>query len=130
MGIIDTYSEYSLYDVLDGSLGFANGRPEGSIDFYGFHIMPTSRQSNKYVVQYDGHAGAVDHINADEYGDVLELVDELMKHVFEAHHYDYQDDKEELVDWAGKIMVDEGDERAAKNPDLYMEVPHNSAATE
>ena len=127
MGIIDPWSDHSLYDVLNGDLGMSDqGRgyaePEGAIDFYGFHLLPQN-DDGKYVVQYDGHAGRVDMIDAEDFDDVLELVDHLMDHVFEAHHYDYQDDKEELVKWAGKIMVDEGDERAEENPDLYLEVP-------
>jgi len=126
MGITDTHSEYSLYDVVDNSLGFEDGRPAGSIDFYGFHVMPSGPDSDRYVVQYDGHAGAVDHIHADEYGDVLELVDDLMTHVFEAHHYDYTDDKEDLVEWAGKIMTDDADKAEAK-PDLYIHIPDNPA---
>jgi len=128
MGIIDTHSEYSLYDVFDGSLGMSDqGRgftePEGSIDFYGFHILPAN-DNGTYIVQYDGHVGQIDRIEADDYDDVLELVDALMRHVFRAHNYDYRDDKEELVEWAGKIMVDEGDERAEERPDLYVEVPN------
>ena len=128
MGIIDTHSDYSLYDVLNGDLGVSEqGRgfaePEGSVDFYGFHIMPQGSDPVRYTVQYDGHAGAVGTFNPDDFDDVLGLVDHLMDYVFEAHHYDYQDDKAELVDWAGKILVDEGDERAEENPDLYLEVP-------
>jgi hypothetical protein len=116
-----------LYDVVNGDLGMSDqGRgyaePEGAIDFYGFHLLPQNDRGT-YVVQYDGHAGRVGMIDSDDFDDVLELVDHLMDFVFEAHHYDYQDDKEELVEWAGKIMVDEGDERAEENPDLYLEVP-------
>jgi len=127
MGIIDSHSEYSLYDVLDGTLtleeqGRGYKEPNGSVDFYGFHIFPVNSEG-RFNVQYDGHAGVVGTFNADDYDDVLELVDDLMDYVFEAHHYDYQDDKEELVAWAGKIMVDEGDDRAEERPDLYMEVP-------
>ena len=122
MGIIDTHSEYSLYDVLDGSLGFDDGRPEGSVEFYGFHIMPRSRDGS-YVVQYDGHVGQVGSVDPDEYDDVLELVDELMTFVFEAQCFDYQDDKEGLVEWAGPIMTHD-EEKADANPELYIHIPH------
>lgn len=122
MGIIDSFSDHSLYDVLDGSLGFDDrGRPAGSIDFYGFHIMPQNDEG-EYVVQYDGHMGRIDRIDANDYDDVLELVDDLMTHVFEAHHYDYQDDKEELVEWAGRIMTDDA-QKAEENPGLYVYIP-------
>lgn len=125
MGIIDSHSEYSLYDVLNNDIGFEHGRPAGSVDFYGFHVMPVSPDSDRHVVQYDGHAGAVDHVHSSDYDDVLALVDDLMDHVFEAHHYDYQDDKAALVDWAGKIMTSDA-ERADQNPDLYMHVPDDA----
>jgi len=127
MGFIDSHSDYSLYDVVDGSLGMEEqGRgfeePAGSIDFYGFHILPAN-DDGTYIVQYDGHVGQIDRIDAADFDDVLELVDHLMSFVFRAHEYDYQGDKEELVEWAGKIMVDEGDDRAEERPDLYLEVP-------
>jgi hypothetical protein len=122
MGYIDSHSDHSLYDVFDGSLGFDGGRPEGSIDFYGFHLMPSG--TGTYNVQYDGHAGRIDTVDPDDYDDILELVDDLMTHVFEAHHFDYQDDKEALVEWAGKIMTDDK-ERAEQNPELYIHVPRD-----
>jgi len=121
MGIIDPHSEHSLYDILDGSLAFENNRPEGSVDFYGFHIMPTTPGGGTYNVQYDGHVGTVGTINSEDYDDVLELVDDLMTHVFRSHEYDYQDDKEALVEWAGKIMTSDKD-RAEENPDLYIDM--------
>jgi hypothetical protein len=120
MGHIDSHSDHSLYDVLDGSLGFDNGRPEGSIDFYGFHLIPTG--TGTYVVQYDGHVGRVGTIDPDEYDEILELVDDLMEYVFKQHHFNYQDDKEELVEWAGEIMTDDK-ERAEQEPGLYIHVP-------
>lgn len=133
MGIIDTHSEHSLYDILDGSLGMSDqGRgyaePEGGVDFYGFHIMPAN-DDGSYVVQYDGHAGQVDRFDAEEFDDVLELVDHLMTFVFEAHHYDYQDDKAELVEWAGKIMTSDKD-RADAEPDLYIHIPDEPTPAE
>jgi hypothetical protein len=127
MGYIDSHSEHSLYDVLDGSLGMSDqGRgykePEGAIDFYGFHVFP-SNDDGRYTVQYDGHAGSVGTLTADDYDDVLELVDELMSYVFRMQRLRSSDGKEEIVKWAGKIMVDEGDDRAQERPDLYLEVP-------
>lgn len=133
MGIIDTHSEYSLYDILDGSLGMSEqGRgfkePEGTVDFYGFHVFPTS-DNGAYTVQYDGHVGAVDKLYADDYDDVLELVDDLMTHVFEVQHFDYQDDKEALVEYAGKIMTSD-EEKADAHPDLYTYIPDDITEVE
>jgi hypothetical protein len=124
MGIIDPHSEYGLYDILDGTLtledqGKGYKEPNGTVDFYGFHIFPSGEDT--FTVQYDGHAGSVGSFHPDEFDDVLELVDHLMDYVFRAHNYEYTEDKEELVEWAGKIMVDEGDGRAQERPDLYME---------
>jgi hypothetical protein len=121
MGIIDPHSEHSLYDILDGSLGLSNGQPEGSVDFYGFHVTPRN-DDGEYMVMYDGHVGTIDEFSSEDYDDVLELVDDLMSHVFQSHEYDYQDDKEALVEWAGKITTSD-EERAEEQPGLYMYVP-------
>jgi len=133
MGIIDTHSKHSLYDVVNGDLGVAEqGRgfkePEGSVDFYGFHIMPQN-DDGEYIVQYDGHIGSIDRIDCNDFDDVLGLVDHLMTHVFEAHHHDYQDDKEGLVEWAGKIMTSDP-KRAEEEPELYTHIPDNPSGAE
>jgi len=126
MGIIDTHSEHSLYDILDGSLGFEDGRPEGTVEFYGFHIMPVAGDGGRYNVQYDGHVGIVDTIDSEDYDDVLELVDDLQTHVFHAQQFDYADDKEGLTEWAGRIMTSD-EEKADENPDVYVCVPEEPA---
>ena len=125
MGIIDSYSDHSLYDVLDGSLGFENNQPAGAIDFYGFHITPTSPNGGSYMVSYDGHAGTVDEFKSDDFDDVLELVDHLMSFVLRAGDFDHQDDREALVEWAGKIVTDDP-EKVEERPDLYMKLPEFS----
>jgi len=125
MGIIDSFSEYSLYDVLNNDIGFEDGRPAGSVDFAGFHIMPNSPSSDRHTVQYDGHAGEVATIESSDYDDVLELVDDLLTYVFEIQHYLESDDKHELVDYAGKIMTDDA-EKAEENPELYIHIPDNA----
>lgn len=124
MGIIDSHSEYSLYDIVDGTLGFEDHQPAGSVEFYGFHILPVSQNKNEYIVQYDGHIGTIDTIRSEEYDDVLELVDDLMTHVFEAHHHDYQGTKKEFVEWAGKIMTD-NKQKAEENPELYIHTEYS-----
>lgn len=127
MGIICKHSDYSLYDVLNGELTLPEDPmdPDAestTYDFYGFHLVPTSREGGSYIVQYDGHAGEVGRIESDDYSDVLELVDDLMEYVFRAQNYRYQDDKEELVEWAGKIMTDK-EKKVGERPDLYLKVP-------
>jgi len=124
MGIIDSHSEYSLYDIVNDNLGFADlGRgfpePEGSIDFYGIHVFPAN-DSGEYVLQYDGHVGEIDIIDSDDYDDVLELVDELLMIVGEIDNLTTP----ELVEYAGKIMTHDK-ERAEEEPDLYEYVPDN-----
>jgi len=128
MGIIDSHSDSSLYDVLNGDLELPDdpvNEGSGAVEFYGFFIQPQSGSGGTYHVQYDGHAGSVGTIHSEDYDDVLELVDDLMSFVFRAQEYDYQDDKESLVEWAGKIMT--GDEQRAKeDPDLYLHIPDDA----
>jgi len=122
MGIIDTHSDYSLYDIVNGDLGFDDmGRgfqePEGSIDFYGVHVIPAN-DKGEYMLQYDGHVGKIDTIQADDYDDVLELVKDLLGYVYEIDELTTP----ELVEYAGKIMTHD-EERAEEEPDLYQHVP-------
>jgi hypothetical protein len=42
--------------------------------------------------------------------------------LLELNHYDYQDDKEGLVEWAGKIMTSDK-AKADENPELYQYIP-------
>jgi len=122
MGIIDPHSEYSLYDIVNNDLGFAdlgNGyeEPEGSVDFYGIHIFPAN-DNGEYNLQYDGHVGLIDTIDASDYDDVLELVDELISHVLEIQVRN----RKEIVDYAGKIMTNDK-EKAEAEPGIYQHVP-------
>lgn len=113
-GPIDPFSDYSLYDIVDDDI------PAGdSTEYMGFHLV--SNGAGKYVVQYDGHMGAVDHIESDDYDDVLELVDDLNGYVVRLHEFDYQKDKEELVAWAGPIMTTKP--HKADGSDLYAYAP-------
>jgi len=115
---IDPHSEYSLYDVLENDYKPYEG--DFHLEYHGFHIIPQG--NGTYHVQLDGHAGSVMSFHRSDYDDVLELVADLNDCVFEYVHYDYQDDKEELVEWAGKIMTGD-EERAEENSDLYLYVP-------
>jgi len=119
---IDPHSEYSLYDVLNTD--FKPWEDDFHFEYYGFHIAPQG--NGKYHVQYDGHAGSVMDFHRDEYNDVLELVADLNDLLLKLHRFDYQDDKEALVEWAGKIMTSDK-ERAEKQPGLYLHVPDDPA---
>lgn len=117
MSEIDQFSEYTLYDVLENDY---DPRSDFHFEYYGFHIVPQG--NGRYGVQYDGHVGTVMDFKRDEYDDVLELVADLNECLLELNHYDYQDDKEGLVEWAGKIMT--GDkEKAQEKPELYQYIP-------
>jgi hypothetical protein len=121
---IDPYSEYSLYDVVDGSMPMStveNGEviESPTIEYMGFHITPSS--SDTYIVQLDGHVGQVMQIDPVEYDDVLELVDDLNSLVVRSYELEYEDDKEALVEWAGPIMTHRTDR--AEDSDLYIHVP-------
>lgn len=117
-GPIDPWSEYDLHDVIAGRV------PAGeSTSYEGLHLVSQSDQGDgRVIAQPDGHIGHVATIEPEEYDDVLELVDELNRLVSHWHEFDYQDDKEALIEWAGKLIT--GDkERAESNPDRYAYVP-------
>lgn len=117
---IDSFSEYSLYDVLEND---HDPRGDFHFEYYGFHLVPQG--TGRYHVQYDGHAGSVMSFDRGEYDDVLELVADLNDVLMESYHYDYQDDKAGLVEWAGKIMTSDKD-RAEENPELYLYIPEDA----
>lgn len=124
MGIIDPHSEYSLYDVIEGEMPepqVEGGEvvESGSVEYMGFHIMCAGE--GRYQVQLDGHAGAVMRFSADEYDDVLELVDDLNSLVIRRDAMEYAGDKEDLVEWAGPMMT--SNEEKAEDSDLYVHVP-------
>lgn len=121
---IDPYSEYSLYDILENN--YHAQKDDFHFEYHGFHIVPQT--GGRYHVQYDGHAGSVMDFHRDDYDDVLELVADLNDLLLESYHYDYQDDKEGLVEWAGKIMTD-NEEKAAENPELYLKIPSRDTET-
>lgn len=111
---IDTHSEHSLYDVLNNTI------PAGeSTEYMSFHIV--SQGTGTYHAQLDGHAGQVESFTHEDYDDVLELVGDLNNLVTRRWEYDYQDDKQALVEWAGEIMT--RDEEKAKDSDIYIHIP-------
>lgn len=122
---IDTHSEYSLYDVLEND--YEPWEDDFHFEYYGFHITPEG--NGRYNVNYDGHAGQVMRFHRDDYDDVLELVADLNDVLLRAQDFDYRDDKKGLVEWAGKIMTSD-EEKAEKNPELYIHVPINPTPIE
>lgn len=115
---IDPHSEYSLYDVLEND--YTPWEDDFHFEYHGFHLTPQG--NGQYHVQLDGHAGSVFQFHRTDYEDVLELVADLNDVLFEYVHYDYQNDKKELVEWAGKIMTNDK-EKADEEPDMYIHVP-------
>lgn len=116
--------DLTLYDVFDESLPDPTtdeGPP--TICWRGLFIMHTG--SGRFQVQYDGHLDIIHRFHRDDYDDVLELVDDLVDLVvrydslFAKDRYDGTD---ELIEWAGKIMVFD-EEKANENPDRFVHVP-------
>jgi len=121
---IDPHSDVSLYDVLNTDL--VPGE-DPAFEYYGFFIQPLG--DGKYSVQYDGHVGSVHSFHRDDYDDVLELVADLNDCLIKLHHHDYQDDKDGLVEWAGKIWTEDR-ERYEENPEHYIYRPDQSMREE
>jgi len=118
---IDSFNPYSLHDVVDGTMPEPEDHSDDPADFpvtefYGLHI--TYLGNDEYQVVYDGHAGRVEVFDQDEYDDVLELVDSLMRHIFEIDHRDF----EGLVEYAGR-QITEDESKVEENPDLYLLLP-------
>lgn len=105
-------SEYDLHDVV------ANDVPMGhSVEYMGFFVMSAGPET--FIVQYEGHLGEIDQFRADEYDDVLDLVDVLNSHVVRLHSL--RNDRDALVEWAGPIVTE--DEAKAEASDDYVYVP-------
>ncbi|WP_455448294.1 hypothetical protein [Natrinema thermotolerans] len=111
---IDPYSEYDLYDVINGDL------PAGkSTEYEGLHLISSGPS---VTVQPDGHAGSVDTIDPEDYDDVLELVDELNGLVLEWRELSINGTDEDLIEWAGPWVT--SDESKADD-DHWLVVPED-----
>lgn len=111
------YGDVGIRDVLNNDLDpFDDDHPE----FRGFFICPQG--NGRYHVQYDGHAGSVMKFHRDDYDDPLSLADDLVDCLIRLNNFDYRDDKEALVEWAGKMMTRD-EEKAEENPNLYIKIP-------
>lgn len=117
---IDPYSDYSLYDVLEGDV-MEGGE---STEYEGFHIV--AQGNGTFHVQPDGYAGQLWAFEADEYDDVLELVDDLN---YDRLMFWEEYDEETRIEEAGKIMTSDK-ERAEENPEKYLFVPSNPEPVE
>lgn len=119
---LDNEVGYSLYDVIAGRLDdpYHGEGEQWTVDYHGLVIC--NQGNGTYHVQLEGHAGHVMEFHPDDYEDVLELVSDLNEELIRRHDFDYLDDKEGLVEWAGKIMTSD-EEKAEENPELYMKIP-------
>ena len=119
-------TQHDLHDVVAGDVEGPqrtdDGWVSGNAEYRGLHIVPQSGGGDTFIVQPDGHAGRVMSFESGEYDDVLDLVDDLNSIASEWNHLQRQGNKAELVEWAGKMMTSDA-ERAAENPDIYLEVP-------
>lgn len=104
-----------LRKIIDGDLEALD-----VVEYEGFFLM--NQGTGRYDVQLDGHAGSVYHFNEDEFEDPLELVDELNDLWWMAFELEMSDDRQELIDWAGRIMT-ENEERAEEEPETYVYIP-------
>lgn len=121
-GPIDPFTENSLYDFIGEDADLTPG--EDHFEFYGIHLTPQG--GTRFIAQIDGHAGAVEDFNAEDYDDVLELIDDLMDIYTLRQEYDWQAKGEdypsrELVEWAGRVMTSDPN----KDPDLYLHIPED-----
>ena len=117
-GPIDPWSEFDLYDVIAGEI------PQGeATEYEGLHLY--SQGDGEFLVQPDGYAGSLATIQAEDFGDVLELVDELNGHLVEWHDLQEFGDLEERVERVGKLITSDP-EKAEEAPDLYLLVPENT----
>jgi hypothetical protein len=121
---IDTFNDSTLYDVLEGNLEpptIEDGRPVGGdgYEYMGIHIVPQTE--DKYHLQLDGHAGILESFNPDDFETVIGLVDFLNSVHIRIVELRRQG-TEELVDEAGKIIVDDYDDLSLDNS-LLVEAP-------
>jgi hypothetical protein len=104
-----SYGELSLRDVVNKDLDTAD-----VCELWGIFIHPHG--DGEYGLQYDGHVGLVETIHNDDYDDVLELVEEIHRITVEIAEMD----REELVEYAGKIMTEDKAEAVNSPHHIYI----------
>ena len=126
-GPIDPFSEYSLHDVVDGTMPEPEDYGDRPHDFpvtsyYGFHV--TYLGDGEYQIVYDGHVGRVKEFEDGHYEDVLELVADLTDLVLEV----IEEDMDHLVSVAGK-QITHDEEKANENPQHYLHIPEREGSS-
>ncbi|WP_435552768.1 hypothetical protein [Natrinema sp. CGMCC1.2065] len=111
---IDPYSEYDLYDVINGDLPMGE-----TTEYEGLHL---TAGGNEVMVIPDGHAGTVDEIDPADYDDVLELVADLNKHVRLWNELE----EDELLEWAGPLVTTD---ESKQDDDRFVVVPDEPASS-
>jgi len=107
---IDPYSEYDLYDVLEGEI------PSGeSTEYEGLHLISGG---SSITVQPDGHVGSVGTIHPDGHDDVLEIVNKQNSYVQMWNELE----EDELLDWAGPLATTD---ESKQDDDRYVVVPED-----
>lgn len=91
-----------------------------SVYYQGFHIM--AQGNGLFHVQLDGHAGSICNLDAADYDNTLQLVDDLNYYVNIQEEYIHLEDDEALVEWAGRVMTSDP-KKADENPNKYLYVP-------
>lgn len=114
-GPIDPWSEYDLYDVVNGELP-----SDETTEYRGIHLQ--SRGGRVIDAQPDGYAGFLGTFYMDRYDDVLELIAELNDLAAMWDNLQENGDLEERVERAGKLITSDPS-KAEEEPDLYLHVP-------
>lgn len=96
------------------------------IEYEGIFLI--SHGTGTYTLQLEGHTGTLGTIDADEFDDPLELVDELNRYVWNIARTVFAGDTDDLVEYAGR-MATSREELAEENPDHYVYVPEMSEDT-
>jgi len=120
-----TWGPATLYDLLEFDAEEIPSREPLATEYQGLHLI----RSRKFItVQPDGHVGSLDELDPDDYGDVLELVNDLNRLVSEWRHLQEQGLKDR-VEAAGKVMTRDP-AKARENEALYIHIPEDTVQDE
>lgn len=119
-----TFGRATLYEILADAEEIDSHEPR-TTEYEGLHLI---RSETSVVVQPDGYAGALTHLDPSDYDDVLELVADLNTWVAEWWHLQDQS-LEDRVEAAGKQMTRDP-EQARENENLYTHIPEDAVRRE